>query len=132
MITEAELQELIQAAIAVRQRAYAPYSRYPVSAALLTKAGNVYTGVNVENGVNDLSICAERVALFKAISEGESNFEKLAVVCEGDYCKPCGACRQTLLEHAPELEVIMANTGGNSREVKLEDLLPEAFNLEDH
>ena len=125
-------EELIEMAAKARENSYSPYSNFPVGAALLGSSGKVYTGVNVENGVNDLSICAERVALFKAISEGESNFEKLAVVCEGDYCKPCGACRQTLLEHAPELEVIMANTGGNSREVKLEDLLPEAFNLEDH
>ena len=127
-----QTEELIEMAAKARGNAYSPYSNYPVGAALLGSSGNVFTGVNVENGVNDLSICAERVALFKAISEGESNFEKLAVVCEGDYCKPCGACRQTLLEHAPELEVIMANTRGNSREVKLQDLLPEAFNTEDH
>jgi cytidine deaminase len=121
---------LIQLAVEARKEAYAPYSEFPVGAALLTEEGETYTGVNVENGVNDLSICAERVALFKAVSEGARDFSKLAVVCEGEYCKPCGACRQTLLEHAPELTVLMGNLEGEFKSVQLKELLPEAFQLE--
>ena len=124
-------KKLIESARAARENAYAPYSKYPVGAALLGSDGQVFTGTNIENGVNDLSICAERVALFKAISEGVKDFKKLAVVCEGDYCKPCGACRQTLIEHAPDLKIIMANPEGNYKTVELKDLLPETFRLED-
>lgn len=125
------VEELIKKATNARENSYSPYSNYPVGAALLGTNGNTYTGTNVENGVNDLSICAERVALFKAVSEGTRDFERLAVVCEGEYCKPCGACRQTLMEHAPDLEIIMANPDGNYKTVSLKDLLPEAFNLEE-
>ena len=125
------LKSLIESAREARENAYAPYSNYPVGAALRGSDGQVFTGTNIENGVNDLSICAERVALFKAISEGIRDFERLAVVCEGDYCKPCGACRQTLIEHAPNLEIIMANPEGNYKIVELKDLLPETFKLED-
>ena len=126
-----QAEELVKDASEARKRSYSPYSGHPVGAALLGSNGKVFTGTNVENGVNDLSICAERVALFKAISDGTRNFEKLAVVCEGDYCRPCGACRQTLMEHAPDLDVVMANPEGDYRTVKLKDLLPEAFSLED-
>ncbi|MFB6291430.1 MAG: cytidine deaminase [Candidatus Bipolaricaulia bacterium] len=124
-------KKLVQKAEEARKNSYSPYSSYPVGAALLDTDGNIFTGANVENGVNDLSLCAERVALFKAISEGARDFEKLAVVCEGEYCKPCGACRQTLMEHAPDLDVIMANPEGDEKRVKLHELLPEAFSLED-
>ena len=123
-------EELVELAGEAREKAYAPYSGFPVGAALETGEGEVYTGVNVENGVNDLSICAERVALFKAVSEGARDFSKLGVVCEGEYCKPCGACRQTLLEHAPELTVLMGNLEGEFKSVQLKELLPEAFQLE--
>jgi len=124
-------EELIELAGKAREKAYAPYSGFPVGAALETEEGEVYTGVNVENGVNDLSICAERVALFKAISEGARDFSRLAVVCEGEYCKPCGACRQTLMEHEPDLKVLMGNLEGEYKEVELnKDLLPEAFQLD--
>ncbi|MBS3735943.1 MAG: cytidine deaminase [Candidatus Bipolaricaulota bacterium] len=124
-----DTKKLVQKAIKARENSYSPYSNYPVGAALLGADGDIYTGTNVENGVNGLSICAERVALFKAVSEGTREFERLAVVCEDEYCKPCGACRQTLIEHAPDLEIIMANPEGNYRSVGLKDLLPEAFNL---
>lgn len=125
-----ENEKLLQLALNSREKAYAPYSEFPVGAALLTEEGKTYTGANIENGVNDLSICAERVALFKAISEGERKFTKLAVVCKGEYCQPCGACRQTLLEHAPKLTVLMGNLKEEYRTVKLAELLPEAFKLE--
>lgn len=123
-------EDLIELAQEARKRAYAPYSGFPVGAALETKKGEVYTGANVENVVNDLSICAERVALFKAISEGARDFSRLAVVCRGEYCKPCGACRQTLIEHEPALKVLMGNLEGEYKEVELTDLLPEAFQLD--
>jgi len=124
-------EKLIDLAINAKKNSYSPYSNFPVGAALLCSSGEVFTGTNIENGVNDLSICAERVALFKAISEGERDFNQLAVVCNGDYCRPCGACRQTFMEHAPELEVIMANPDGEYKTVGLRELLPEAFELED-
>lgn len=124
-----EVAKLIQKAAKARENSYSPYSNYPVGAALLGLDGNTYTGTNVENGVNDLSICAERVALFKAISEGTREFERIAVVCEDEYCKPCGACRQALMEHAPDLEVIMANPEGDYKTIDLKDLLPETFEL---
>lgn len=123
-------EDLIGLAHEAREGAYAPYSGFPVGAALETDEGEVYTGANVENGVNDLSICAERVALFKAVSEGVRNFRKLAVVCKGDYCKPCGACRQTLMEHGPDLKVLMGNLDGDYKAVALKELLPEVFQLE--
>jgi len=125
-----EIEMLIQKAVKARKNSYSPYSNYPVGAALLGSDGNTHTGTNVENGVNGLSICAERVALFKAISEGKRDFKKLAVVCEDEYCKPCGACRQALMEHAPDLEIIMANPEGKYKTVDLKSLLPHAFNLD--
>ncbi len=121
---------MIDRAIEAKSNSYCPYSKFAVGAALLTDSGAVYTGTNIENLVNSLSICAERVAIFKAISEGEREFEKLAVVCEGKYCRPCGSCRQTLYEHAPDLTVIMANTSGDYQIVSLSGLLPQAFRLE--
>lgn len=123
-------EDLIDRAMEAKNKSYCPYSQFAVGAALLTGNGNVYTGTNIENSVNSLSICAERVALFKAISEGEREFQKLAVVCEGKYCRPCGACRQTLYEHAPNLTVIMANTSRDYQIVSLSELLPRAFRLE--
>ncbi|MFP4136648.1 MAG: cytidine deaminase [Candidatus Acetothermia bacterium] len=125
-----ENEKLIELATEVRKNAYAPYSGFPVGAALLTEEGKAYTGTNVENGVNDLSICAERVALFKAVAKGEREFSKIAVVCESDHCQPCGACRQTLMEHAPELTVLMGNLEGEYETIQLKELLPEAFLLD--
>jgi len=122
-------EELIAKALEARKKAYCPYSEFPVGAALEGGSGRVFAGANVENGVNDLSICAERVALFKGVSEGEREFRKIAVVCAGDFCSPCGACRQTLFEHAPHLRVLMAKPNGDYRTVKLSKLLPEAFEL---
>ena len=122
-------QALLDAAIEVRKNAYCPYSKFPVGAALLAQSGRVYTGVNVENAVNGLSLCAERVALFKAISEGEREFVKIAVTCNAGYCRPCGACRQVLFEHAPDLEILMGNPDGQFKRTTIRELLPEAFTL---
>jgi cytidine deaminase len=127
MITD---EQLLQRAVKARDRAYCPYSNYPVGAALLCDGGAVYTGGNVENAVNGLSLCAERVALFKAISEGEVGFLKIAVSCDDDLCRPCGACRQVLWEHAPDLEILMGKADGGFVRTTIRDLLPEAFLLD--
>jgi cytidine deaminase len=123
-------EQLLERAIKARDCAYSPYSGFPVGAALLTVNGAIYTGANVENAVNGLSLCAERVALFKAISEGEKGFAKLAVSCGTDMCRPCGACRQVLWEHAPELEILMGKDDGGFVRTTIRDLLPEAFLLD--
>ncbi|GAB4489058.1 MAG: cytidine deaminase [Anaerolineales bacterium] len=118
---------LIQSANAVRRNAYAPYSHYRVGAALRAKSGRVYTGVNVENAAYPTTMCAERVALFKAISEGEREFESLALVTENGG-SPCGACRQALSEFGLELRVLIADGAETLlQEISLSALLPEAF-----
>jgi len=122
-------EELINLAIEARKNAYCPYSKFPVGAALLCADGSVYTGVNVENASYGLTMCAERVAIFKAVSEGKRDFVKLAVVCAGKPCSPCGACRQVIYEHAPDIEILMGNPGGNFVRTTIRDLLPEAFSL---
>jgi cytidine deaminase len=122
-------QTLIDAARRARQEAYAPYSGFSVGAALRTRSGRVFTGANVENASYGLTICAERVAVTKAISEGERDFEAIAVVSEG-AATPCGACRQVLAEFNPELRVVVADVEegeASHREFSLSELLPEAF-----
>jgi cytidine deaminase len=123
-------RDLVKLANDVRRLAYAPYSKFPVGAALLCADGTVVTGVNIENAVNGLSLCAERVALFKAISEGKREFVKIAVSCESDHCRPCGACRQVLHEHAPGIEILMGNPKGDFVRTTIAELLPDAFTLE--
>jgi len=122
-------RELIDRAIAARARAYCPYSRFPVGAALLAGSGEVYAGANVENAVNGLSVCAERVALMSAVAAGERTFTRIAVVCGRAPCAPCGACRQVLHEHAPDLVVLMEAPDGSFTKTTLRDLLPNAFAL---
>lgn len=119
-------EELIALAREASERAYAPYSRFAVGAALLGRSGRVYTGCNVENVSYGLSVCAERVAVFKAVSEGEQEFEALAVVtsCGGP---PCGACRQVLAEFGSDVTVYVADAEGHYRTFTVEDLLPAAF-----
>ena len=118
--------ELIARAVAARERAYAPYSKFKVGAALLGKSGRVYTGCNVENAAYGPSMCAERTAVFKAVSEGEREFEAIAVVTENGV-SPCGTCRQVMIEFAPEMTVIIADTQGNARRTTVRDLLPDGF-----
>ena len=120
---------LLKMANDARANAYCPYSKFPVGAALLCSDGTVFTGVNVENASYGLTMCAERVAIFKAVSEGRRDFVKLAVTCEGDHCQPCGACRQVIHEHAPEIEILMGNPEGKFVRTTIRDLLPEAFSL---
>lgn len=119
---------LVVAAVAARKQAYAPYSGFPVGAALLSKGGRVFTGCNVENASYGLTVCAERVALFKAVSEGVREFEAIAIACGEGACSPCGACRQVLYEFAPDLKVIRADGEGRRWEaMPLSELLPHAF-----
>ncbi len=124
-------EELLQIANDVRPRAYAPYSRFTVGAALLCEDGTVFTGVNIENASFGPSVCAERTAIFKAISEGQRVFVKIAVTCDKPYCSPCGVCRQVMAEHAPDLEILMGNPQGTFKRTTIRELLPESFRLLD-
>jgi len=131
MLTDELRSTLIQTAIEARKWAYAPYSNYPVGAALLTASGRIYDRVNVENAAYPTTICAERVAVFKAVSEGERDFQAIAVVTENGG-SPCGSCRQVLAEFGLEITVIIADTAGNLiEELTLSDLLPQAFTPKD-
>jgi len=125
------VEKLIAAAQKARQQALAPYSKFSVGAALQTKDGKIYIGCNVESSSYGLTMCAERVALFKALSEGEREFTRLAVTASTrEFTTPCGACRQLLWDYAREVQVTLINDLGETRTVTLRDLLPEAF--DDH
>ena len=126
-LTNEERQVLIDLGNTARQRAYAPYSNYPVGAALRTKTGRIYTGVNVENAAYPHTMCAERVAIFKAISDGEKEFEVISVVTDNGG-SPCGGCRQVMAEFALDMIVLMADGNGKLiKETTVRELLPEAF-----
>ncbi|MBI4444658.1 MAG: cytidine deaminase [Acidobacteria bacterium] len=121
-------QELIEAATQAREQAYAPYSHFKVGAAILTAGGQVYSGGNVENSSYGLGLCAERVALFKAVSEGYRQFPKLCLVADTpQLVTPCGACRQVLVEFCEDLILLLANLQGNRRTMTLRELLPAPF-----
>lgn len=119
---------LLDAARALFARAHAPYSKFRVAAALEDDAGAVHPGVNVENASLGLTICAERNAVFGAIARGARGFRRMAVVAEGRRpCVPCGACRQVLIEHAPDLVLILERPDGSPEAVPLRSLLPRPF-----
>ena len=134
-----EKQELIREAIAARKRSYSPYSHFQVGAALLGRSGKVYTGSNIENAAYTPTNCAERTAFFKAISEGEKEFEMIAIVggpaksARTDYCPPCGVCRQVMAEFCDPkaFRVLMARTETDYRECSLEEVLPFGFTKEE-
>ncbi len=129
-MTDDTRDTLIGRALTVRQWAYAPYSHYHVGAALLAASGRIYDGINVENAAYGSSICAERTALVKAVSEGERQFEALAVVTDNGG-SPCGSCRQMLAEFGLDMQVLLLNgEGAVVRETTLRDLLPDAFTPE--
>jgi cytidine deaminase len=124
-------QQLVEAASHARRWAYAPYSHYPVGAALLTASGKIYDGVNVENAAYPTTLCAERVAVVKAVSEGEHAFQAIAVVTDNGGT-PCGSCRQVLAEFGLDTLVIVADTAGKIvLEATVGDLLPGAFTPND-
>ncbi len=127
MLASDERERLIAAAIYARQWAYAPYSDYLVGAALLSASGRIYEGVNVENAAYPMTICAERVAIFKAVSEGERDFSAIAVASKNGGA-PCGACRQVLAEFGQDTLIIIADeTGRVVDEKTVKELLPGAF-----
>ncbi len=132
MTLSPEMQsQLIEMATQAREQAYAPYSHYAVGAALLTASGKIYTGVNIENSAYPTGICAERVAVFKAVSDGERKFEAIAVVTANGG-SPCGSCRQVLAEFGLDTRVLIADDHATLlHEMPLRDLLPEAFTPED-
>jgi len=120
-------KQLVRAARLARRRAYAPYSGFKVGAAILTRDGTVFTGCNVENASYPLTICAERVALAKAISEGNRRIVAMSVVADTPRPSPCGACRQVMWELGGNLWVLLANTRGRAQLVRMADLLPLPF-----
>ena len=125
-------QELCQKAVDMLKMAYVPYSRFPVGAALECDDGTVYTGCNIENAGYTPTNCAERTAVFKAVSEGERQFDAICIVGGKDgvlteYAAPCGVCRQVLQEFAPDLEVILVNSRGETLDLTLRELLPYGF-----
>ena len=129
-LTDQEKQALVDLANAARERAYVPYSAYPVGSALRTKSGRIFTGVNIENAAYPQTICAERVAMFKAVSEGEKEFEVITVVTNNGG-SPCGGCRQVMAEFGLDTIVILANGQGKIiEETTVNNLLPGAFTPE--
>jgi len=130
MLTDELREKLIESALEARHWAYAPYSGYPVGAALLTASGRIYDGVNIENASYPNTICAERVAVFKAVSEGEREFTAIAVVTSNAGA-PCGACRQVLSEFGLDTIVLIADEQRNVVvETTVRELLPRAFGME--
>jgi len=123
-----EHETLIAAARQARENAHAPYSNFRVGAALRARSGRVYTGCNVENATYGLTLCAERVAIFKAISEGERGFDAIAVVTHTDLLTPpCGACRQIIWELCGDVEIVLANLKGGVEVHRASKLLPQPF-----
>ena len=126
-MTELEIQKLMNCAIKARENAYSPYSHFAVGAALLCEDGTLFEGCNIENASYGLTNCAERTAIFKAVSEGHIKFKALAVVADTEGpCAPCGACRQVMAEFKIPL-IIMGNLMGNIKIVTIEELLPFSF-----
>jgi cytidine deaminase len=127
-LSEPDNQSLIETATAARLQSLAPFSNFLVGAALRTKAGKVYTGCNIESASYGLTVCAERVAVWKALSEGERDFTDLVVVADTEsLTPPCGTCRQIIWEFAKHAQIVLANLRGQREEVSIKDLLPRAF-----
>lgn len=119
---------LASAALAARENAHAPYSHFRVGAALQDASGRVHTGCNVENATYGLTLCAERVAVFKAVSEGARKFRRIAIAADSEVLTPpCGACRQILWEFCGDIEITLLNPGGKAETLQLKDLFPRAF-----
>ncbi|WP_010650607.1 cytidine deaminase [Oceanobacillus massiliensis] len=126
-------KELVEAALKIREQAYVPYSKFQVGAALLTKSGKVYTGCNIENAAYPVTCCAERVAIFKAISEGETEFQELAVAADSARpVPPCGSCRQVMSEFFPKtMNIHLTNLKNETKTFTMEELLPFSFETHD-
>ena len=127
-MSQSDDQSLIETATAARLRSVAPFSNFRVGAALQTAAGKVFTGCNVESASYGLTVCAERVAIWKALSEGERDFTNLVIVADTEVLTPpCGTCRQIIWEFAKHATVVLANLRGQKEEVSISELLPRAF-----
>jgi len=125
------VEKLFEEAMKTRENAYAPYSNFKVGACLLSEDGEIFTGCNVENASYGLSICAERNAIFSAVAKGKRKFKAMLIVAEGETpVKPCGACRQVMLEFG-DFDVYLANTSGKIEKTKVSKLLPNAFSPKD-
>lgn len=121
-------EELIGRAVDARSKAYAPYSNFKVGAALVAENGEIFTGCNVESASYGLTVCAERVAIWKAVSEGVTKFTEIAVVADTEeLTPPCGVCRQIIWEFCGDIPVVLANLKGQSETVQMRELLPRAF-----
>jgi len=121
-------EELLRAAREVRARSHAPFSKFKVGAAIRDDAGRIFTGCNVENASYGLTMCAERVAIFKAISEGAGKLERVAVVTDNNtLTPPCGACRQLLWEFCRDAELVLANLSGQRERLRMEQIFPRPF-----
>jgi cytidine deaminase len=119
---------LFEKAVEARNKSYSPYSKFAVGAALITDDGRIFTGCNIENAVYGLTVCAERTAIFKAVSEGCRKITSIAVVADTeDVCRPCGSCRQVLVEFNSKMDVLMCNLKGKIEIKKAYQLLPESF-----
>ena len=128
LVLDEKRETLMKEAIAVQEKAYSPYSKFKVGAALLTKDGKIFTGCNIENVSYGMTICAERVAVFKAVSEGYTDFEAIAVSASSNNAiYPCGACRQVLAEFNPKIEIFVNH---DEKSYPLFDLLPKSFDQE--
>lgn len=124
--------ELVKLATKAKENSYSPYSNFRVGAALECEDGSVYLGCNIENSSFTPTCCAERVAIFKAVSEGKRNFKKIAITSDSDnYTYPCGVCRQVMGEFAPQIEVIVSNNKGEFKVEKLISIFPNAFSFKD-
>ena len=124
-------ESLIEKALEAKKNAYVPYSNFQVGAAIEVEDGSIYSGCNIENASYTPSICAERTAIFKAVSEGKKEIKKIAVVGDGDMTYPCGVCRQVIREFGKNAEIIVANSKEDYKVYTLEDLLPHSFGPED-
>ncbi len=124
-------RELIKKALEAQKKAYVPYSNFHVGAALITEDGEIFTGCNIEIASYSPTLCAERTAIFKAISEGHKKIRAIAVVGDADFTYPCGVCRQVIREFGKDAIIIIANSEDEYREYKLNDLLPHSFGPED-
>jgi cytidine deaminase len=125
-------EELVRKARKAREQAYAPYSKFKVGAAVRTSDGQIFTGFNIENSSYSATICAERVALIRALIEGKRNISRIAVIADTEKpCPPCGVCRQFIAEFASDIEVIMANLKGDTEIMNLGTLLPLQFTAKD-
>ena len=125
-------RKLAEAARKAKKHSYSPYSRFRVGAAVLTRTGKTYTGCNIENSSFGLTVCAERTAIFKAVSEGQRRFEAVAVASDAPgFTPPCGACRQVLFDLAGDIDVVLTNGKGSTKVLKMKDLMPYPFDGSD-